>query len=340
MDWFERITGFREGDPEGVRARLFVDGDQLVSRVDGSRHGIGRFEVPTLAQLRRRLADAGPPPGTRTQVRGVVGDARAMHLDPAWVGALFQVASQFNALEMVSPMVTPEQGVTRYEGDATQGPACAMAAGAATIWRNHFMPLGGRIGQSADCQLDTLSGLGAALSAALGQPVSALWSMRNGYALARPEGLQAITSWLQGQDEPARDRLRGELAVAWHRDVEVTDAPPGARPRVSQIFCSALPVAYTPIPPARWAAFAQLVLEAAYEATLCAAALQRRGGGSGRVLLTRLGGGAFGNADEWIDRATARALERTAREGLEVGLVSFRQHHPSWQRMAQTWAAD
>ena len=51
---------------------------------------------------------------------------------PEYEGALFQVASQFNALEMISPTVTPEEGATRYEHDRTQGPACAMAAGAAT----------------------------------------------------------------------------------------------------------------------------------------------------------------------------------------------------------------
>jgi hypothetical protein len=42
------------------------------------------------------------------------------------------------------------------------------------------------------------------------------------------------------------------------------------RPRVSQAFCSALPVAYTKVPHDRWHSFALLVLEAAYEATLLA----------------------------------------------------------------------
>jgi hypothetical protein len=63
--------------------------------------------------------------------------------------ALFQVASQFNALEMVAPNITPEDGVTRYQHDRTQGPACAIAAGAATIYRNYFVPVAGGIGQTA-----------------------------------------------------------------------------------------------------------------------------------------------------------------------------------------------
>jgi hypothetical protein len=46
-------------------------------------------------------------------------------------------------LEMVGPDVTPEHGVTGYAHDRTRGPACAMAAGAATIYRNQTVRLSG-----------------------------------------------------------------------------------------------------------------------------------------------------------------------------------------------------
>ena len=36
---------------------------------------------------------------------------RALHADPANAQALFQVASQFNTLEMTGPSVTPEDGI-------------------------------------------------------------------------------------------------------------------------------------------------------------------------------------------------------------------------------------
>jgi hypothetical protein len=111
-------------------------------------------------------------------------------------GALFQVASQFNLLEMISPEVTPEDGVTRYRNDPTQGPACAIAAGAATIYRNYFAPIGGGYGQTATRQFDGLADLGAALAAALNKPVEALWRMSNGYALCTRAGLDAIAAHL------------------------------------------------------------------------------------------------------------------------------------------------
>ena len=63
-----------------------------------------------------RVKLAGTPPG-RLKVSVVRGDVRKMHRSPENAGALFQVASQFNLLEMVGPAVTPEHGVTRYKDD-------------------------------------------------------------------------------------------------------------------------------------------------------------------------------------------------------------------------------
>ena len=62
------------------------------------------LSMPTLAELRSRieLPDRG-----RATVRCVRGEARAMHRDPELAGALFQVASQINLLEMTVPRSHP-----------------------------------------------------------------------------------------------------------------------------------------------------------------------------------------------------------------------------------------
>jgi hypothetical protein len=86
-----------------------------------------------------------------------------MHQLSENIRALFQVASQFNLLEMVSPTVTPEQGVTCYQNDHTQGARCL---GAATIYRNYFAPIGSSRGQTRGRQIDALADLGVALSSA------------------------------------------------------------------------------------------------------------------------------------------------------------------------------
>ena len=191
-----------------------------------------------------------------------------MHQSPGNAGALFQVASQFNLLEMDGPTVTPEDGVTRYKDDPTQGPACAIAAGAATIYRNYFAPVAGSLGQSKERQLDGLADLGASLSAALNRPVETLWRMQNGYALCSRDGLDAIARHLGALVPEQLDVLRGKLRIGIHRNVEVTDCATEPRPLVSQAFCPALPVSYTTVPAIHWMPFASLVLEGAYEAGL------------------------------------------------------------------------
>lgn len=323
-NWFQRLTGFAEGPHSTVQDHLEVDGPTLRSKVNGRSFRIGEFEMASLAELRVQVAQqAGRPCSPRVSI--VTGDVRRMHQLPEYEGALFQVASQFSALEMIGPTVTPEEGVTRYEYDRTQGPACAMAAGAATIYCNYFVPVGDQIGQTASLQLDGLADIGTELSRALGWPVSDLWGMQNGYALASKSGLDMISAYLRDIGESAADKSGTRLRIGVHRGLEVTDGPSSPGPLVSQVFCSALPVAYGRVPPLCWQAFAQLVLDAAYEATSLAGVLNNRRGGSNIVLLTLLGGGAFGNASEWIFTAIRRALRKSQGHDLDVRLVSYGQ---------------
>jgi len=333
LDWFERITGFREGPYAWTQAQLRLEEGQLVSLRDGARHHTGRFEMVSLDELRR--THTPPAQAAPNVVRTIVGDARAMHADAANAGATFQVASQFNALEMVGPNITPEHGVTRYASDRTQGPACAIAAGAGTIWRNYFAPVSQQQGQTADRQLDGLSAMGEVLADALDIPRLRLWEMRNGYALCTSEGLEAIGRLLQRSNAAQHDRLRGLLRVGWHRGADVTDLPPSSRHKVDQIYCSALPVAYGRSPAQLWEPFARLVLQGAYEATLLAASQHAAEGGSNRVLLTGLGGGAFGNASEWIADAIVYALDRVPNAGLEIFLVGYREVPAHFRRFEQ-----
>ncbi len=330
MDWFERITGFRECSYQDTKSRLEVEGVQLRSRANGKVYGIGRLRIPTLGELRNSVNSAKLGAGNLT-IRLVSGDVRAMHSDSDNATALFQVASQFNLLEMVSPNVTPDMGVTRYASDLTQGPACAIAAGAATIYRNYFALVGDQQGQTAELQVDCLNRMGHALETALGRPISELWAMRNGYALCTADGLRSIARHLESLDEDSRDSLRAALQIGLHEDVEVTD---GARDQpviVSQAFCSALPVAYSGHPKSLWEPFARLVLDAAYEATLLCGVLNMERGRSNRVLLTALGGGAFGNDPSWIYDAMVRALDRVKSFGLDVRLVSHGSPRPMYR---------
>lgn len=333
-DWFEKLTGFQELDYGSTQQRLTVDGDQLVSTASDKRYGVGTLTLTPLSELRERV---NLPNGERNTVQCIAADVGELHILPEYSRALFQVASQFNLLEMTGPNITPEEGVARYAFDHTQGPTCAIAAGAATIYRNYLVPVDGQTGQTRDRQLDGLADVGTALATQLDRPVTELWTMRNGYALCTPTGLQTIDGLIAHGDEAFRDTLRSKLAIGLHRNVEVTAAGAPRGQHVSQAFCSALPVTYGGGPRSSWETFARLILEAAYEATMLAAVEQATAGGSNTLLLTRLGGGVFGNDDAWIDDAIVRSLGIVEHAGLDVRLVSHGHIDASMQTIADNW---
>ena len=322
--WFEKLTGFSEESPEQVRANLSVDGQVLQSHVNGKTLICGELETPSLADLRQRVQASGYETGAMT-VREVVADVQELHTNAANADALFQVASQFNLLEMVHEEVTPEDGITRYAEDRTQGPACAIAAGAGTIYRNYFAPVNGQTGQSATNQIDCLADIGAAL----GNTENRLWEMRNGYALASSDGLADIGKRLRAWSEPELDVLRQLLRIGlqWHTQVTLD----GCTHTVSQAYCSALPVTGSlreGPPPHLWEEFARLILEATYEATLCAALLNSSKTGNNTVFLTLVGGGAFGSETEWILGGLQRALDLYKDAALDVAIVSYGESEP------------
>jgi hypothetical protein len=322
MTWFETLTGFPEESPSQVRENISVDGQTLKSHRNGKAFVYGQLKTPTLSELRERVQTGGYKRGT-ISVREVIANVQHLHTDVTNAGSLFQVASQFNLLEMVSPNYTPEDGVGIYENDRTQGPACAIAAGAGTIYRNYFAIVDGQIGQSANSQIDCLADIGAAL----GNTESRLWTMRNGYALCTQSGLVEIAQHLQSTSESELDRLRQllRIGIQWNTQVTLDDC----NHTVSQAYCSALPVAYSRHPSHLWAAFARLILEAAYEATFCAAILS----GSKRLFLTLLGGGAFGNELAWIIGGIQRALTLYKDVELDVAIVSYGSPNPHIQQL-------
>jgi hypothetical protein len=319
--WFEELTGFTEKSREQVRTNITVKGNTLKSLVNGNVLVCGELKIPSLAELRESVRSSEYKVG-QISVREVVANVQHLHTDESNAGSLFQVASQFNLLEMVSPSVAPEDGVGIYENDRTQGPACAIAAGAGTIYRNYFAIVNGQTGQSASNQIDCLADIGAVL----GNTESRLWEMRNGYALATQSGLVEIGQRLRTSGEDELDKLRQLLRVGiqWNTQVTLNDS----KHLVSQVYCSALPVAYSYHSSSFWAEFARLVLEAAYEATICTAILNSIRNGNNRVFLTLLGGGAFGNQRDWIIEGLQRALNLYRNADLDVAIVSYGSSNP------------
>ncbi|UUV20566.1 hypothetical protein [Paenimyroides aestuarii] len=313
--WFQQLTGFSEGSFENVKKNIIIEDDKIVSLVNSRKFTFGNLEIPTLEQLRKEnVIDHF---NDKIQISEVVADIKELHCDISNKDALFQVASQFNLLEMINPDITPELGIDRYEFDYTQGPICAIACGAGTIYRNYFVEVKGQIGQTENNQIDCLDLIGKELE----NEKLNLWSMKNGYALVNQNGLLSINKKIAQLNDDEREKLKGKLktGIQWKTEVTASET----KHRVSQIYCSALPVSYSYIESFYWESFARIILESLYESTLYAGLLNMQNNNSNLVYLTLVGGGAFGNEECWILESLQKALTKFKNVPLDLKIVSY-----------------
>lgn len=321
----------------------------MLSKTNNKLFQIGAFTVPSLNELRinakNSLTNNMSRPVQFSFAHEIQGDALLEHAK--YPGGVFQAASQFNCLEFSNWKATPELGISGYASDPTQGPACALACAAGTVFRNNLVDVealatGGvksseRLGQYKDSQINNLD----LLEKALYNEREAYFNILNGYTFSQgAESLERLSKVIEASklpspfDKLSYDEYLGLVKVGLHSDVGVTfrsrfrdivDISEGLT--VTQVYVSALSCAYSGIPTVYWASFAKLVLDAAYEATLWAAVLNAmrppsHNGSSGEVdpipapsqthkhdvFLSFIGGGVFGNDPVWISDAIGRAL--------------------------------
>lgn len=321
--WFRQLFGFEETSFKATRKRFKLEKDVLVAP-GRKRFLVGKFEHPNVAEIQKRLKVRSAsskkdvlkwkaPKGLTFE--NVAGDVGELHRDPANAGAVFQVASQFNCLEMVSPSVRPEDGITIYEDDRTQGPVCAMSCPAASVYRNYLVK---GTGQADGKQLDLLCGVAKLVD----NNKFGYWKMENGYCLPQSDGSLAPLAARLKKSAKLLAGVRDNLCVGVHWSTSVE----GAKHEVCQVFCSGLPLEYAPETPMQdWLPFAEAVLDGAYEATLgVAAILAKKADKRIVVYLTMLGGGVFGNAPEWIAGALERSLKIYSHAPLDVRLVHYK----------------
>jgi hypothetical protein len=328
IDWFEKLLGFKEESYKKTKKKLAIRGKKLHSLVNFKSYEIGEFELKSLNELREetRLIKKEKDLRKKNQLGIIKGDVKKLLRSRDNHYALFQVASQFNMLEMIDPSITPEDGVTRYRYDYTQGPACSIATGAATIYRNYFVPNNGIFGQTKEKQLNGLEKIEKKLRKELKTQNSNLWKIQNGYILFSEEGISKINNYLELESINI-SKIKENILIGFHQDVEVINSDNFDKILVSLAFCSAIPVSYNSIEPISLKLFSSLILEAAYEATLLLGVINANKRGSNKIFLTLLGGGAFGNDEEWIISALEKALYNVENLNLDIKIVSY--HAPS-----------
>lgn len=336
-NWFNSLFGLIE-NPKTIQENFFIENNFLVSRANNERFLIGAFSTPTLKDIRERalkLYEENPQlkhSGKLTLHHLAISDVLEMHAQNP--KAVFQCASQFNCLEFPTPYVLPEDGITAYASDRTQGPACAIACAAGTLYRNYFVPIGSQRGQNRESQLNNLD----EVERLLNNEKNNYWRISNGYSFSEENSLKKLENvLLQADKEPLRDAikigLQEDVSVNFRARYERINDPSIF---VTQVYCSALSCAYSNLPNYLWEPFARLVLEGIYEATIWAGVVNALKHGpnnshSNDVFLTFVGGGVFGNDISWITDAINRAHKVVSSQvhvNLNIYICHYRHLNP------------
>ena len=320
MDWFEKLTGFTEKSYTETKENLYIKDNKLYSKINHKCFDIGEFKIISLKDLRSQTKRNNT--NNKNKVEVIRADVKDLLCNKKNHNAVFQVASQFNCLEMINENITPERGVTRYAYDLTQGPICSIAAGAATIFRNYYVDTNGKEGQTELNQLNTLKDITKFLENVIDVDYKNLIEVKNGYAFITEDKLELINEYLLNNE---KENIKELLEIGVHSGIEVTQNIQTDKMLVTQAFCSALPVSYNLNINDKelWKPFASLILEAAYEATLLTAVNNKNY--TNKVFLTLLGGGAFGNNESWIINSIKSSLKNTENYGLDIKIVSYDQ---------------
>jgi len=325
LTWFDSSFGFEEKKYEETRSMFAVDGELLISKANDKKFHLGSFDVISLEDLQKRSDSASLDAPDSYMMAGdltfenIVADTYyELYEDARNEGSVFQVSSLFNCLETVLNIgARPEDGVSSYGGVPFQGPASACACPAATVFRNYLV---NGVGQAEEKegkgQVDCLS----EVSDLVQNAKEGYWTMKQGYCTPLKTGSILKLSRLISGDKELAEKVVQKVQVGVHWDTEVWTGTH----RVCQVFCSALPVAYfkSAATSSDWQGFGRAVLEAAFEATLMAAAvLAMQRGERVKVFLTTVGGGELGNRRNWIADAIEKALTAHRMQPLDIFLV-------------------
>lgn len=356
-----------EKDAEGREILYLKD----PNKQDAPKVRVGNYSEPTGEDLEKRVEArkkklAGQPRKPfsfsvmyRTTKDGNAHvDAGNMQADPEYKNALFQVASNFSGLETMDREDAAKGDVKdmgSYIWDRTQGPSAALSAAAGTIYRTYFAnrekypndpsKWPQAVGDEKR-EVNYLRGFGI--------------ETENGYLTYKGAGNIAKLT-----DSDAKKKF----SYGFQEDTQVTHAGIGLddqhtrfndpQQKVSQMFVAALNVGQGGDPLAdkvkeiitqyvdketnqfkadtpqavlddynNITKAAQNVLDMSYDATIKEAFAR----GNDTIVLTKIGGGVFGNRPEWIDAAIQKAIENNKdlleMAGIKIVLNAYAKAKP------------
>lgn len=298
----------------------------------GKEYLAGYFRIPTLVAL--RYSKSMLPKTGNGKFNVVVGtathldapyrhtvDVGALQADPKNIDAVFQVASNFSALEPVSKNDIPD-GITDYIKDYTQGPFASISAAPGLFYRMYgiFYDPAKEPAQWRQTETHQIELLGGGIKY---PRLKKIFPVTNGYV--------NYSDYPEALNEEITAKDIEEIRIGYHSDIQVIyGLTMGSKQYdvkdknqiINQVFTAAMDLtglnkAYKKNPTAIQRA--KVLLDAAYEGTLRAALTN----GKKKVFLTLIGGGVFGNKCSWIAESIAKNKQLIKGYDLDVTLIIY-----------------
>ena len=327
-NWFKNIFGYDEKDVR-TYMHMTTNNNIIIFSIGGKKLQAGEFVLEKYNSLVYGISQSQSQAQNLTFK--IIPNSVTELIWKDTEKSVFQVASQFNCLEMKDQYTTPEQGITMYHSDNTQGPKCAIMCGAGTYYRNYLY----NRGQTKDKQINTIeesiTSIGFRSSGnVLIKDNNTQFKYENGYLLGDIKSHEEVGNILK-KDTNLKN-FRSNFNIGVHYDTQVWDT----NRVVHQIFASALPLSYSGIgiddvkPGSGLEKFVQEELNLVYESTILAAEKCRKRDNSQRkkVYLTLVGGGAFKNPRKNIILAIQNALNKYKHLPLDIILVDYKNPSP------------
>ena len=350
-EWFENFFKFEEFSsishahykPE-IR---YTVNQQSISKIYDKEKNIinglncGIFEIFSLEELHQLLdISIKNVNNNKVSIKNEYCSIIDIQNNPKYENSTVQAASQLNCLEMASPKYIPEDGITIYYSDNTQGPLCAMCAPSGLAYRNYIY----NDGQTENKQIDMSEKLLKYLKSKDPTNKNINWNVKNGYLMFnKQEELDTINKLLT--DQTIFDEAKKLIQSGSHSKQGILfhdDKLNGKNKLINHVYCSGLPITYNSlnIDTESWGLFSKLFLEGMYENTLLIAIMNNLLLGEQKpCFLTKVGGGVFGMKNEDINFAIKKACKKIYNMGfnLEIFLIDLNKYDNDFEDFEKTW---
>lgn len=327
----EDFLDYYDTDPELIKKFIEHDASNDLFFIHGTeRYQAGKFDSFSLAKLNGLLNDKPKPGGGKLSIieaQNTPGKSYEQYVDvgslqaqPENRDAVFQVASNFSALEPTHKGHAPEDGISAYTRDKTQGPFASISAAPGLIYRMYYIFYSAKTEpkewrQTTERQINLLDST---------QFTPEKRYMLNGYITLPQDDANELKKLAEQLEKDYKN-----IKVGVHRDIQVAfgrvkgnyhETVTDPHQIIHQVFTAAVDFGGTNAALRENSdaqKIGQLILNAAYEGTIKSAAAHNKK----KVYLTLIGGGVFANELSRIGKAIKRQVGTIRDFGLDVTVI-------------------